>query len=125
MQEQMSAINGYSQTPLIERGVVEDINSFPHISVAINGMSIDSMLGTKIKATAHLLFTITTIQHQGNPDHDHNNLIEDLFQYLLNDCTYSNSLSIDGEIETYNGRLAVGDAILITRHCRVYRPMPM
>jgi hypothetical protein len=110
----MTAVNDYSQTPLIERGIVEDISSFPHISVSLDGMSMDSMIGAKIRATAHLLFTIGTRQVQGMPDYTHNNLIEDLFQYLLNDCTYKNVLTIDGDIETYNGRIATGDALLIS-----------
>jgi hypothetical protein len=114
MQDKITVANGYSQEPLIERGVVEDISSFPHISVMLDGINIEPWIGPEIRVTAHLLFTIGTRQVQGTPDYAHNNLTEDLLQYLLNDCPYEEVLTINGEIDTYSGRLSTGDALLIS-----------
>lgn len=113
MRDKITAKNNYSTTPTINKGSgTVSIPVFPFIEVMADDPKIEQFVGgSRMLMVVPITIQSFTKQHQKDKnDHDHNNIIEDILHYILNDSVYKNDLEIDPNIESLYGELERGDS---------------
>ena len=113
MRDKITIANGYSTKPTINKGSgTVNIPVFPFIEVMPDDPRIEEFVGGNrmVMVVPVTIQSFSKQKQKDSNDHEHNNIIEDILHYILNDCLHKNDLEIEPNIESLYGELERGDA---------------
>ena len=114
MRDNIHRGNGYTFKPLIQKGMHTFTRANePFIEVSAAGINLEITHGPGASGELTVVINAYSIaRQQDNNDEGHMDLIEDILQYLYNDCVYKDNIEIIPEIPIEYGSLEGSTPVL-------------